>query len=234
MLPAAQRYAVIPTHNRPQELKRLVRSLRPHVSNIIIVDNASQPAVIPSDVASEITLPPQTTFVEVIYDGEQPPNLSRLWNIGLEAAEQHARVYNYTEWDVAVLNDDATIPPDWFSPVFNVLRERDVIAVSTPTVRPIHVTRVLHKVNEGGLLWRLCGWAFALRGESGIRADESMRWWYGDNDIDWTARTRGGTAIVPGPVVPNEHANSTTVGVLAEQAGRDRETFIAKWGVAPW
>jgi hypothetical protein len=71
--------------------------------------------------------------------------------------------------------------------------------------------------------------AFVIRGEVGLRADESMRWWYFDTDLDQQARLAGGVLSVPGPRVANSLANSTTVGPLAEQAQKDQHTFMAKW-----
>jgi hypothetical protein len=80
----------------------------------------------------------------------------------------------------------------------------------------------------------MCPWAFILRGEVGLRADEKFGWWWGDTDLDWQACAAGGVLLLPGPVPANTLANSTTVGALAEQAGRDGQYFTAKWGRRPW
>jgi hypothetical protein len=71
--------------------------------------------------------------------------------------------------------------------------------------------------------------AFVIRGETGMRADEAMRWWYFDSDLDQRARLAGGVLYVRGPQVTNSLANTTTTGVLAEQAEKDRAVFEAKW-----
>ena len=65
-------------------------------------------------------------------------------------------------------------------------------------------------------------------------ANEDLRWWYGDNDIDMKARRLGGTLILPGPVPSNRLANQSTTGILAEQAGKDRATFESIYGPVPW
>jgi hypothetical protein len=80
------------------------------------------------------------------------------------------------------------------------------------------------------------GWAWILNPDSGVRADESMRWWWLDTDIDWQARKHGGMVMIGGYPVPNRLPNDFTVHVpgLGEQAGRDGETFTAKWGRRPW
>jgi len=79
---------------------------------------------------------------------------------------------------------------------------------------------------------RITGWCFMLRGELGQRVDESFRWWCGDNDFDWTARGRGGSVLVPGLERTHLHHNGYTGEHpdLGEQAARDQETFLAKWG----
>ena len=81
---------------------------------------------------------------------------------------------------------------------------------------------------------RLTGWAFVLRGEAGLRLDERFRWWCGEDDVSMRARRAGGLVHVGGYPVPNTGANSSTVGVLAEQAAKDMQTFVDKWGVRPW
>jgi hypothetical protein len=74
-----------------------------------------------------------------------------------------------------------------------------------------------------------------LRGESELRLDESMAWWYSDDDLDWQARQQGGALLVPGIPVQHLCPNGSTNErpELQEQAGRDRQTFITKWGKAP-
>lgn len=229
-----QRYVVIPTHNRPNELQQLVASLIPHVSGIIIVDNASTPPVMVSDVMSIVESFSHVRYIDIIYDNEQPPNLSRLWNVGLDAAQQHAQSCGDQQWDVIVLNDDAIIPGDWFDIVTLGLRKHNVAVACTSSIRPTTSDSISTVCGEGSVLGRMCPWAFITRGELMLRANEQLRWWWGDTDFDWQARQSGGVALLAGPVVVNEHANSSTVGALAEQAGRDAATFKAKWGRLPW
>lgn len=220
---APGRYAVIPTRDRPADLAVVVTALHRQDVDTIVVDN--NPSFSPH------TLPPAMCLV--IVDGEQPPNLSRLWNLGIEAAAKEAASAGHTEWDVAVVNDDAVIPDGWFDACSAAMRRTGAAAAcSDPHGR---LTAPLLKTEpDGDPYTRMCGWAFLLRGEAGLRADEQLRWWYGDTDLDWAARAAGGMVIVPGHPVGNLYANSTTVGVLAEQAGRDRGAFAAKHGSAPW
>ena len=212
------RYAIIPTHNRPARLLSLVVSLGTQVDTIIVLDNASSP---PVDVEKLQASVPDRATVEVIRDEEQPPHLSRFWNVMLDRV---AALAGDDPYDVGVFNDDAVVPGGWFNAASDGLRSSGaVVAHTDPTDPPL----LADLSNEHGN--RMCPHAFVMRGEAGLRADEDMRWWYFDTDLDLRARLAGGVLSVPGPRVVNAHANSTTVGELAEQAGKDQATFEAKW-----
>lgn len=224
------RYAVVATRDRPTELANVVTALHAQGVTVVVVDNGSNPRVEPP---VDYSAGPPPNAPTVIVDDEQPPNLSRLWNVGLGEVAEQARLRGLAEWDVAVVNDDAVIPAGWYDAVAAALRlSTAAAACSDPHGR---LTAPLLKiVPDRDAFTRLCGWAFMLRGEQALRADEDLRWWFGDTGLDWAARRTGGMVIIPGYPVGNVHANSTTVGALAEQAGRDRATFAAKYGWAPW
>jgi hypothetical protein len=221
------RYAIIPTHNRPARLLALVASLGTQCDHVIIVDNASTP---PVD-AEKLRPAAGGATVEVIRDEEQPPNLARLWNVMLDYCLRWARGGDCTPdarlepYDVAVLNDDSVIPAGWYNACSAGLRGHDtaVVAHTTPT-SPALLTELHNDPNN-----RMTPHAFVMRGETHLRADEDMRWWYFDTDLDWRARQAGGVLSVDGPRVVNALANTTTCGALAEQAEKDRATFEAKW-----
>jgi hypothetical protein len=215
------RYAIIPTHNRPARLLALVASLRGQCDHVLILDNASEP---PVD-AAKLTSAFGGQDVQVWRDEEQPPHLSRYWNVLFDRIAEHAEPEGIAAWDVAVLNDDSVVPAGWYDGCSNGLRghETAVIAHTTPT-RPALLTE---PGNDPGN--RMTPHAFVIRGELGLRADEAMRWWYFDSDLDQQARRAGGVLSVRGPRVVNSLANTTTKGVLAEQAEKDRATFEAKW-----
>lgn len=228
------RYAVIPTHNRPAELQRLVGQLRSQVDVIVIIDNASDPPVWTSTIFTD-DMPARLHTGRVIRDEMQPPELYRMWNVAFDAVAAHAIAYEQTEWDVAVLNDDSSVPEGWFDVVSHALRSHPTAAAaSTPTHAMLRQPWFSVSPGEGGLMYRMCPWAWVVRGELALRADETMKWWWGDTDFDWKCRQSGGVLIVPGPIVVNTLANSTTHGELMEQAVRDRHAFAAKWGGNPW
>jgi hypothetical protein len=225
------RYAVVATRDRPHELAAVVNTLHRQGTTVVVVDNGSDPPASPP--VAHIVDGPLANAPTVIVDFEQPPNLSRLWNLALAEVEAQARRRGLTEWDVAVVNDDAVIPDGWFDACTTLMRQTAAAAAcSDPHGRL--ATPLLKMAPDNDVFTRMCGWAFILRGERGFRFDEDLRWWWSDTAADWAARAAGGMVIVPGYPVGNLRANSTTVGALAEQAGRDRATFEAKWGPAPW
>jgi hypothetical protein len=212
------RYAIIPTHNRPAKLTALVASLGTQCDHIVVLDNASNPPV------DDALLAGHGATVQVWHNAEQPPHLSRYWNFMLDRCAELAKEAGHDEYDVAILNDDALVPPGWYDACARGLREGDAQVAHTEPTSPPLLTRIHNNPRN-----RMCPHAIVVRGEAGQRADEAMRWWYFDTDWDLTARQNGGVLSVPGPRVANSLANSTTVGVLAEQAEKDRAVFEAKW-----
>jgi len=214
---------VVPTHNRPAELARCLAAVVPQADMVLVIDNASDP---PADVSASLT------NVLVVQDLEQPPNLSRLWNLGLDTLERH-KPASWDRWDVAVVNDDAYPPPGWLEAVSTAMRNLGAAAGCSigPSNLGVEVYTADAVPSTGS---RLTGWAFVLRGEVGLRADERLRWWTGDDDLSMKARRAGGLVRIPGFPVPNEHADESTSGPLAAQAAVDMATFVEIWGRRPW
>lgn len=216
------RYAVILTHNRPALLEQAVEAIAYQATTVTVVDNASDPPTSRNWRAHN---------VEIVHVPDQPPNLAAMWNEQLDRiAERHQPGRRYT-WDVALICDDVAVPPGWFSTVSNAMREHGAAAGSTHSYHPISVPYLLTELTNG--TDRMCPWAFVLRGELGLRADETMHWFYCDTDLDWQARVNGGTLIAPGPVAVNARVGDFTGSKpeLAAQAEVDKATFRAKWGV---
>jgi glycosyltransferase involved in cell wall biosynthesis len=228
------RIAVVPTHDRPAELARLLDALAPQCHAVFVVDNASTPPVSLPDWHPSREVLGMRQFV--IRDEEQPPNLSRLWNVGLDAATAYVRGGDVTDWDVAVFNDDAVPPPGWWDAVSGAMRRHGAAAGCADPFDslPPGTDRVWFDDAPMSVGTRLAGWAFMLRGELGMRADERLRWWAADDLLSLQARQSGGLVHVGGFPVPNTGANTSTVGVLAEQAGQDMATFVEITGRRPW
>lgn len=214
-------YAVIPSGFRRAELDAIV--------DVLVADKVTTFVV---DTGYADPLPYDTGWFapggrNVIKDHEQPKNISRWWNRGIQAA---ADVQTWSlpdeEYVVAVLNDDIVIQRGFVPALADAIMYHDV-ALAFPDVYGLQRDQDFHQPSA----WRMSGYAFALRGSVGIRADESLQWWCGDNDIEWQAFQKGGTVLTAAATLKHLYPNSTTTGPLAEQAGRDRETFKNKWGV---
>jgi hypothetical protein len=231
------RYAIIPTRNRPEQLISLLKQLEGQVDLVYVIDNASDEPL--SSLWLRVSVPNVRTIVE--RDDEQPPHLYKMWNTAFNVIEGTAKIMGEKLWDVAVFNDDTSLPAGWCDYVANALSRnpgddnRQVPAIAcTYAQTGISNVPYLKTQIDGNIMTRMCPWAFVVRGELGLRADESMRWWWGDTDFEWQAIQAGGVLMLPGEAPLNTLANSTTHGALAEQAGRDGETFALKWGRRPW
>lgn len=224
------RIAVVATHNRPAELARLLDAIAPQCNAVVIVDNASDP---PVSLPGLVLATRGGMHLHVIRDEEQPPNLSRLWNLGIDLAADGGDFSDGGPWDVAVLNDDAVPPPGWWDAVSAGMRAVGAAAACSDPYGTL-TQSVLKVEPDADIMARMTGWAFMLCGEVDLRLDETLRWWWGDTDLDWQARRAGGMLVIPGFQVGNTLANTSTTGALAEQAGLDRAAFKRKHGWNPW
>ena len=228
-------YAVIPTRDRHDMLADCIDSLLvgQQVCRVVVVDNGSK---------SPVDVRRWHGLATVIRRPMDPPNISTLWNEGLNWAAADARrmspdgMHSWPAWgwDVLVVNDDVICPPNLVATLSARMRERDA-AMAYPD-QAGGQQEILHTAAEPvDLRQRITGYAFLLRGETGLQADPSLAWWYGDDDLDWRARKRGGSLLVPGVPVEHRAPNVQTAArrELSAQAGRDRQTFITKWGKAP-
>lgn len=224
-MPSPRRYAVIPTYNRPEVCLRAIAAAVGEADHVYVIDNGDDPAL-----AAPVS---DSREWYVLRTPMRPPNISKLWNIGIDLAAVHARGADLEEWDVAVLNDDAIIPPGWFDAVSHQMRTWGAAAGSSGYSDKS--TSYLHRTpGTTALAHRMQGHAFILRGEAGLRADETLQWWCGDNDLDMQARKAGGTVIIGGYPVEHLHPDQSTRGELAAQTAVDMQTFVDKWGWRPW
>jgi GT2 family glycosyltransferase len=220
------RAAVIPARDRHDMLGDCITSVVDQVDRVIVIDNLSSPPIDPE---------PWHGNVGVVSLPIDPPNISTLWNVGLALADAAAHAAGAEAWDIAVLNSDTVIPPDWIDTLSTAMRS--TTAVLAYPDQHGGTRQILHtKAEPIDLRTRITGYAYMLRGETGLRLDEDLAWWYGDDSLDWTAREQGGALLVPGLQVEHRCPNVSTQErpELGEQAGRDRETFRKKWGRTPW
>lgn len=220
------RAAVIPTRNRHDMLADCINSVVDQVDRVIVIDNQSDPPIDPE---------PWHGKVGVAALPIDPPNISTLWNVGITLADYQAHRSGAERWDVAVLNSDVVVPPGWIGRLSHAMRA--TTAVLAYPDQHGGTRQILHTRAEPiDLRQRITGYAYMLRGETGLRLDESMAWWFSDDSLDWEARERGGALLVPGIPVEHRCPNGSMYErpELQEQAGRDRATFEAKWGRTPW
>lgn len=152
-----------------------------------------------------------------VEDREQPKNISRWWNRGLAVAARWADLHAAPSWSVLVANDDIVAPPHLVRSLEGALRSGTSVLAY-----PAQPDRGCDKIT---------GFCFMVRGESGLRADEAMEWWYGDDDLLLTAREQGGAVCVPDCAVEHHYPSKLTFESveLSERTHRDREIFLAKW-----
>lgn len=227
--------AVILTHNRPELLDRCVAAISPQVDAVLIIDNASDPPV------HETALDGLPGFPYVFRVAEQPPNIPRMWKLGIGWSETIAG------WDddgnrvpvhCAFLCDDAIVPPGWFDAVSEAMQRTGAAAGCSDPFGRLGGEDRLKTEQDSDISGRMIGWAFILDLAANIFPDESMAWWWCDTDIDWQARAAGGFVMTGGPelIVPNERPGefTGTVPGLMQQSGDDGVTFAAKWRGRPW
>jgi hypothetical protein len=231
------RFAVIPS--RPQTIDRIIllerclNAIAPQVDQVFVIDNTKAGTIGVGPV------PEPLDNVTFIHDPVDPVNLSQLWNMGLSQARVF--LHNYTDspdpspkWDVAILNDDAIVPPGWFDAVSSAMRGHGGAAGCSrgPYVR--HRPLVHLAPQPVNLFTRMTGWAFILAGEKGARANEQLKWWFGDDHLDWLSRQLGGVVAIPGFWVEHLAENGQVTPELQEQIAKDAAAFVAYWGMRPW
>lgn len=220
-------YAVIPTvGERNDTLVPMVNTLLEDGVGVIIVENGSQSV-------------PTCDFVNggwIVLSHDwcgEPVNLSLLWNLGLD--EVRLMADPASDYVVAVFNDDLTLKHGTVQRFADAIRMTDA-AVAYASWRAVSDVEVFTDADPWHLGNRMVGYAFALRGSAGLRADEDFLWWWGDSDLDLRARRAGGVVAVKIDGLehhdPNGYTNRNPA--LYEQAGRDRETFQRKHGFLPW
>ena len=210
--PLPRTYVVMAIKERHQMTARLLLQLEPQLADdndIFILDNGSE-----------------TPFPDSI---ERPAsNLSALWNEGLHEA---AKAAGGAPHNVAVLNNDLEVPPDFVSKLARGLRQRDDYWIAYPNWEDLDIP-------DGMVLpvtspqHHLSGWAFMLRGEAGLRFDEQFEWYYGDNDIQRQVAAAGRQVVCVGGAscVHLEPGRSTSTSPeLQAKAQADAVRYERKW-----
>lgn len=211
-------WTVVTTHQRHAWLHDLLDDVDRY--RTVIVDHQSDP--------------PITEPCARVIRCDCPPNISHLWNLGLNWVDMVARGEPYF---VAVLNDDLRIPAGTLETIVEGMEATGAVCGFPDVHGLLRAGRTDVRTEPGpvNLFTRMTGFCFILRGEANLRADERLVWWYGDDDLEWRAAASGGVVRVGGVTVQHLSPNGSLGDTgLAEQTVADRDTFIAKWGKPPW
>ncbi len=184
---------------------------------IDIVENSGVPRdrVILVATRPELVLPPGCIVIEDLG----PPNIQRWWNVGIEEA------VNRGATAVAVLNDDLRIDRNTLAILHSELvRSQATIASPTrPDWGPGHYKNT-NLFPYTPIIW---GCLWVLDTSSRLRPNPEYVWWYGDSDLDISAR-RDYAGIVTADVY-YEHffsgKGTSASSNLIEQTDRDAKRF---------
>ncbi len=227
------RFSVIITHNRPELLRDTWQAIGPQVDMVIILDNASDPPV------DHRFLHSSEWRTAVVKVPDQPPNLSKLWRLGITLVTGLLIGQDTVAGGgahIAMLCDDAPPPPGWFGAVVEAMAATGAV-IGCSAAQPFGWAGPprVKTSPDSNLTERMPGWAWILDPVSTVRPDEQFEWWWGDTDIDWQARAAGGMVMIGSHPVPNVRPNDfTSRPDLMAQSGLDGERFAAKYGSRPW
>lgn len=223
------RFACVITHNRPELLRQTWEAIGPQVEMVIILDNASDPPV------DHRFLHASGWRTAVVKVPDQPPNLSKLWRLGITLITGLLIGQdNKHDAHIAMLCDDAPPPAGWYEAVVEAMRSTGAaIGASSPWgwSGPPRI----QTAPGGNIAERMPGHAWILDPSSSVRPDEQFEWWWGDTDIDFRARQNGGMVMIGTHPVHNIHPNEFSNRPEQQaQTGRDTDRFVARWGPRPW
>lgn len=218
-------YVTVPVRDRHEMIAALVGQLVEQVGEpeqIFIFDNESNP--------------PQPMWGDVRPIHAPNRTVCRMWNDGLDLAEEHARSRGHKEWNVAVLNSDLRLRPNTLHTLARGLRSRPGVAIAYPNLYGIPYKEIGEVDNPNYAGQTMAGYCWMLAGETGLRCDEQFQYWYFDSDIERQARKAGYNVICVGACREPEHLDPgghiSDPGRL-EQIHADEARFAAKWGVDP-
>jgi hypothetical protein len=140
-----------------------------------------------------------------------PHNIQRWWNKGIDIARANGGDY------IAVLNDDLLLKDNPINTIAQAMKDNNAI-LGYP------------HPHSGNGLTRVAGYCWVLDLKSGLRTDETLRWYFGDDDILLQAVGMGNVIYVPADV---KHLN----GVVATNSSKylttlaqiDQVYFKEKW-----
>ena len=159
--------------------------------------------------------------------------LTEKWNDGMDKA---AAAAGGAPHNVAILNNDLEVPPGFLEKLAAGLRQHRDHWIAYPNHHGADIPDgvAVPTRSESMAGQTLSGWAFMVRGESGLRFDPQFRWWYSDADIQKQVEAAGKHVVCVGGVNA-KHLEPTlsTRGDLLELARADERRFAKKWKLDP-
>lgn len=232
----APNFAVIPVKGQHHYTEALLRQLgdqREH-AGILVYDNGAD-------------TDPYEGFVPDNCEIIPAPGLTihQMWNAGIRKARE-----NYAAVNIAILNNDLEIGPEFLSGLAAALRSSDALFAVSPNYdgrvfeHDIQAVKGIAAGREDGT-GGMAGFAFMVKGELYDHGfplfDEQFELWYGDNDFVMTVEAMGGLiGIVRDTTVVHIDGGSKTAGdgttrlksdELQKMADRDLRRFEEKWQV---
>ena len=228
-LAATPTFVVIPTVGAGGHIKDLIVQLEQQrqADGIFVIDNGCNKAT-----ANWL----DTHNRQLVHRIPMPDaGIPDMWNAGIDAAAGQ-----FSRCNVALLNDDISIGPNFLAGLMVALRSGWNVAVVGANydgrpgtgLQPVNEVCANRYDGTGGLP----GFAFMVRGESAYQFPTDLRWWYGDTDLVFTHRSRGNVVAIALDVTC-EHVNGGgqtgdwESPDMAAVLGNDRAVFEAKWGL---
>jgi GT2 family glycosyltransferase len=213
-------YVVVASKNRPEMLANLVSQVTAANVTPLVYDNG-------------YPKPPAFDH-HAAYDDA----LHEMWNNGIGQARYEAQRIGASRWNVAILNDDVEVGPGFLAQLEAGLRSNDDYWVAYPNHHGADIPdgAAVPTTTDKLAGQTMSGWAFMIRGETGLRFDEQFEWWYGDSDLQKQVEAAGKHVVCVGGCYANhlDPMRSTLDDpVRLDQARADEKRFAAKWGLNP-
>lgn len=179
---------------------------RKYLNNIIKDSNIPKDRIV---LVNTIECEP-TEGVHNVWDLD-PPNIQRWWNAGIDIARANGGEY------IAVLNDDLVLTDDPINKIVEAMKQEKAV-LGYP------------KNHTGNGVTGAAGYCWVLDLSTGLRADESFRWYFGDDDIKLRALEMGKVVLVPVDVKHLHPLIQTNQNkYLLELTKADQKYFKEKW-----
>lgn len=219
-------FVTIPVKNRHSMIRLLVAQLQAQEPDgIFIFDNDSDPPQPVWEGNGYLTAPIPAPGM----------GLHGMWNAGLALAEKEARKLGVERWNVVVMNSDVEVPSTFLQTLSEGLREADAW-LAYPNVYNVDPSGIYEMHNPELAHQTIAGWAWMLAGESGLRVDENLTFWYGDADIEAQVRKAGKKAVCVGNCFAlhlDANGSVTTDAKLRAAVEDDERYYAEKWGLDP-